>query len=127
MEPLLVNEKLVSFFKFWAKDNLQNGMRCSNELFRQVRTFGVDQRPKAYSLGWALAERGIRVVTTWSLHGYALWICMRSTSPSQTAVAETQASPKNFVSSTTSRFSAKTAHNSLKGNALQERVLVSAF
>lgn len=78
MEPLLINEKLVSLFNFWADGKLQNGMRCSNELFRQVRTFAFDQRQRVYSLGWALAERGIQVVITWSHRGYGLWICLRT-------------------------------------------------
>ncbi|XHX77376.1 MAG: hypothetical protein RBJ76_23500 [Stenomitos frigidus ULC029] len=126
MEPLLVNEKLVSLFKFWANGKLQNGMRCSNELFRQVRTFTFDQRQKVYSLGWALAERGIRTVITWSLQGYALWVCMRSPNKLWNAAKETKPRTKSHISSTATSSNVKTDQQSSEGGGLQERVLVLA-
>jgi hypothetical protein len=126
MEPLLINEKLVSRFNFWADGKLQNGMRCSNELFRQVRTFAFDQRQRVYSLGWALAERGIQVVITWSHQGYGLWACLRVPHQRSQPLQSTQ--PDKYTLPVTKRAATKQhpMHSKRWNVKEQERSLAQA-
>ncbi|MBF2027642.1 MAG: hypothetical protein IGS48_12875 [Oscillatoriales cyanobacterium C42_A2020_001] len=78
MEPLLISENLVSFFKFWLDEQVHDGMRWGHELFHQYESFDKSQRQQAYSFAWALAERGVQVVITASQSNYRVWGSLRS-------------------------------------------------
>ena len=87
MQPLVVTEQQSSsYFKFWYDDNMHEGMRYRNELFRHFKTFGAHRRNHAYSLGCALAQQGIQAVITCvsdrntapADQRYVLWVSLRS-------------------------------------------------
>ena len=90
MQPLVVTEQQnSSYFKFWHNDAVHEGMCYSNELFRHFRTFSTHRRNHAYSLGCALAQRGVQAVITCisdrntapADQRYILWISLRSPWP----------------------------------------------
>ena len=75
--PLVVKEELVSLFKFFFQQEIYDGMRYRQDLFRLLNTFEVARRERVYNLGHALADRGLRVVITRSRDRYKLWINLR--------------------------------------------------
>ncbi|MBD2256096.1 hypothetical protein [Pseudanabaena sp. FACHB-2040] len=77
MEPLVINEKLVSLFKFWFDGQIYDGMGCRNEIFSCLRVADHRKRQQIYDLGWALAEEGVQVVITVSDSKYTLWSNLR--------------------------------------------------
>lgn len=102
-EPSLVSEHLVRPFKFWMDGHVQDGMRCSNELFRLHQTFESRRREQAFALAWALAEHNIQVVITTSGAQYRLWISLRSHQPLEalaTAVQPGGAQPSWLLENT---------------------------
>lgn len=70
---------------------MYDGMRYRNELFRHFKTFGAHRRQHAYSLGCALAQKGVQAVitcvsdrnTALTDQRYILWISLRSPWPDQ--------------------------------------------
>ncbi|MEP0870491.1 hypothetical protein NDA01_11830 [Trichocoleus desertorum AS-A10] len=87
LQPLVVIEQQSSsYFKFWYKNVMHDGMRYQSELFRHFRTFSLQRRNHAYSLGCALAQQGIQTVITCvsdrntapTDQRYVLWISLRS-------------------------------------------------
>lgn len=77
MEPLVINEKLVSLFKFWRDGQIHDGMGCRNEIFSCLRSADLRKRQQIYDLGWALAQEGVQVVITVSDAKYTLWSSLR--------------------------------------------------
>lgn len=75
--PLVINEDVVTLFKYWQGE-LQEGMRCGQELYRHFRSFGRHDRLRAYDLGWKLAQAGHPVCVTCSNQRYAIWVSLRS-------------------------------------------------
>ncbi|HEY9761298.1 MAG TPA: hypothetical protein V6D07_02170 [Trichocoleus sp.] len=78
MEPLVINEKMVSTFKFWADGQVQDGMNCRNEIFGCLKSTNLQGRNYIYELAWSLAQKGIEVVITVSEYKYTLWSNLRS-------------------------------------------------
>ncbi|MGI0483958.1 hypothetical protein ACN4EK_00905 [Pantanalinema rosaneae CENA516] len=78
MEPLLISEDYVCFFKFWLDGQIQAGMRWEHKLFRHCRTFDKSHRQQVYSLAWALMEHQMQVVITASKTTYQVWISLDS-------------------------------------------------
>ncbi|MBL1175283.1 hypothetical protein [Pantanalinema sp. GBBB05] len=76
MEPLLLSEDCVFFFKFWLDGQIQEGMRWGYKLFRHCRTFDKDHRQQVYTLAWALMEHEVPVVITASQFNYRVWISL---------------------------------------------------
>ena len=98
LSPAVLCENLVSPFRFWFEDTLQEGMIYQNELFECLRVFSDRQRTEVYELSNTLSQQGILVVIThkrerssWkSVSGrYKLWINLRQKNllPYQTAQA----------------------------------------
>lgn len=75
--PLVINEDVVTLFKYWQGE-IQEGMRCGEELYRHFRSFGLHDRLRAYDVGWKLAQSGYPVCVTCSSQRYAVWISLRA-------------------------------------------------
>lgn len=78
MEPLLLSEDCVCFFKFWLDGKIQAGMRWNYTLFRHCRTFDKCHRQQVYALAWALMEHDLQVVITASKSDYQVWLSLNS-------------------------------------------------
>lgn len=76
MEPLLLSEDCVFFFKFWLDEQIQEGMRWGYKLFRHCRTFDKCHHQQVYALAWALMEHKVQVVITASQLNYQVWISL---------------------------------------------------
>lgn len=76
METLLINEMLVSQFKFWRDDQVQTGMRFRNKLFRYVCSFDLQQRQQAFALSYSLAQQGPEVIMTVARSQYTVWVSL---------------------------------------------------
>ncbi|WP_448562634.1 hypothetical protein [Trichothermofontia sp.] len=75
--PLVINEEVVTLFKYW-QDTIQEGMRCGEELYRHFRSLDLHDRLRAYDLGWKLAQSGYPVCVTCSSQRYAVWVSLRA-------------------------------------------------
>lgn len=80
MEPILLTEEIVSFFKFWMDGQIQEGMRWNCELFRHHRTFSKSQRELVFTSAWELTHDGTQVVITVSPDKYQIWLNLRTLS-----------------------------------------------
>ncbi len=76
--PLLISDKMVSFFKFWADGEVQQGMRCGKELFQYCQSADRSQRQQAYTIACTLAEAGATVVITTCGSHYKIWRSLRT-------------------------------------------------
>jgi hypothetical protein len=89
MEPLLLSEDCVFFFKFWLDGHIQEGMRWGYKLFRHCRTFDKEHRQQVYALAWALMEHEVQVVITASRSHYQVWISLDSQPSASIATPDT--------------------------------------
>lgn len=83
MLPPVVDEGLVSIFKFWYGDRIQDGLYYRNELYYRVATVGLEQRARLYHHACRVSQTSYAVVTMTQIH-CSLWVSLRS---SATAVA----------------------------------------
>ena len=93
LETLLINEKLVTLFKFWQDGGIQDGMRCGQELFCQVSKFGRNARNKAFEQACQLSQRGSKVVITAGSSDYTVWLSLRSPDASDVLASENAMQP----------------------------------
>ncbi|OLP19748.1 hypothetical protein BST81_04230 [Leptolyngbya sp. 'hensonii'] len=77
-ETLLINEHLVSQFKFWMDGQIQSGMRYRHLFFRLVHQFDNNQRHHAFELAWQVALPGEQVVITTTGKQYKIWAELKS-------------------------------------------------
>ncbi|NJR61927.1 MAG: hypothetical protein HC769_25725 [Cyanobacteria bacterium CRU_2_1] len=82
---LLINEALVSPFKFWSTGQIQQGMRFRNELFRYIAKFERTHRQQAFDLAWIHSQNDASVVVTVTQLHYTVWESLRSFNPSPQA------------------------------------------
>lgn len=87
--PLVLDERLVSLFKYWNQ-GIHQGMRHNSELYTLFQTFPVDERLRAYAVGYEQTERGTDVCITVSKTTYCVWLNLRSLSHA----AETHLAPQ---------------------------------
>jgi protein tyrosine phosphatase len=78
VETIVINESLVSTFKYWLNDHIEEGMRYRNELFRRSARFKKDRRQNAFDFSWELSQKGVNVVITVSDYQYTVWADLRS-------------------------------------------------
>jgi hypothetical protein len=84
--PLVLDECLVSLFRYWNQE-IRQGMRHNNELFALFHTFPAEERLKAYALGYEQSESGATICITVSKTSYRVWISLRSLSHANPANA----------------------------------------
>lgn len=77
METLLINEQIVSQFKYWREGQMQKGMRFRSNLFEHVALFNYRQRQQVFELAERLTESGKQVVVTASPTQYIVWVNLR--------------------------------------------------
>lgn len=79
METLLINEDLVSPFKFWRDNQVQQGMMYRSELFYCASKFKNHQRQQAFDFAWMLSCKGAKqVIITVTRTYYTVWIGLRA-------------------------------------------------
>lgn len=77
MLPTVVVEELVTSFTYW-NDGVQQGMLFGNELYAQVKSYGLDNRLDAYKDGCELSTAKVKACITVSVSGYTLWVSLRT-------------------------------------------------
>ena len=75
--PPIVNEALVQKFSYW-NGKLQVGMRYGVDIYRQLQSYSIDERLKAWDLACEHTAQGAKVCITASKTGYLVWLDMRS-------------------------------------------------
>jgi hypothetical protein len=75
--PLVINEHQGAVFKFWFEDQLNDGLRLRNGLFRRVQTFDILHRDQAYALAYALGQQSVQTVITCSKTRYIVWVDLK--------------------------------------------------
>jgi hypothetical protein len=75
--PLVINEQQGVIFKFWFENQLNDGLRLRNGLFRRVQMFDVAQRDQAYALAYALGQQGVQTIITRSSTRYTVWLDLK--------------------------------------------------
>jgi hypothetical protein len=82
IEMLLIDEALISPFKFWHDGRVQQGMHFRKRLFGQFRCFDRHDRQQAFDLSARFVDAGVEVVMTTTGSQYTLWISLHSPQPS---------------------------------------------
>jgi len=77
--PFVLDECLVSRFKYWNA-GIRQGMRHNNELYTLFQAFSINERLKAYAVGYEQTEKGVNVCITVSRQSYCVWLSLRSLS-----------------------------------------------
>jgi hypothetical protein len=77
--PPIVNEAIVHKFTYWS-DQIQVGMRYSNELYTLLQTYPTEDRLKACNVACEYVSQGIAVCITASKSAYSVWLSLRSLS-----------------------------------------------
>lgn len=77
--PLVIDESLVSHFKYW-KEGIRQGIRFNNELYSYSQSYSVNERLKAYEMAYQQTEQGVAVCITVSKSHYTIWLSLRSLS-----------------------------------------------
>lgn len=75
--PLVINECLISCFKYWD-GIVQQGMRYNQELYRLLQIYEANERLQAYMVAYNHAEQGNLICITVSKITYRLWLGLRS-------------------------------------------------
>lgn len=78
MEPLLIAEGLVTQFNFWMNDQMQQGMRFRDELYRHAARFDRQHRYQAFEAASYLMLEGTEAIVTAGKDHYTIWVCLRS-------------------------------------------------
>lgn len=80
---LLIDEAFISLFKFWRDEQIQQGMRFRDQLFRSVSCFDATQREQMFALSSCLVQAGQEVVVTTANARYTIWVCLTPPQRSQ--------------------------------------------
>jgi hypothetical protein len=75
-EMLLINEALVSQFKFWRDGEVRRGMWFRHQLFGYVRSFDRGDRQQAFDFSARLSDAGVDAMLTVSASQYTLWVSL---------------------------------------------------
>jgi hypothetical protein len=81
MLPSVLDETLVHQFNYWNQ-GIRRGMRYRHELYTLLQSYSLQERLKAYALGFEQAELGEGVCITVSKTSYVVWLGLRSPSAS---------------------------------------------
>lgn len=76
--PLIMQEKLVSPFRFYRDEKILEGVNFKHEFYGLVEEFEINQRLQVYQLAWALAEKKVPIILTTSNARLGIWIRLRS-------------------------------------------------
>lgn len=77
MHPLVIDERLISLFKYW-NGTVQQGMWYNQGLYQLLQTYSAHERLQAYAVAYDHAEKGEIVCITVSKNSYRLWLGLRS-------------------------------------------------
>jgi hypothetical protein len=78
MLPILVYESFISLFNFYHDGRVQQGMSYNKSLYRLLKTYELNKRLQAYSLGISLSQQHRGIVITVSHRHYKVWLELRS-------------------------------------------------
>lgn len=73
MLPIVVPERAVRRFYFYRNEQLSEGISYQNELYGLVQKYTLQDRLKAYVMGYRLLREGESVILTTSEYRYQVW------------------------------------------------------
>lgn len=78
MPPMVVSEEQVRIFNYYYAGQLCQGMMCQNRLYRLISSFRLEERPKAYALGYKLNKKSTCTIITQARDRWDVWQDLRS-------------------------------------------------
>lgn len=101
MLPLLLNEEVVQFFKYWH-NGIRHGMRYRNRIYGKIRSYPLQENLKAFDFANAIAQSNVFCCITCNKDHYVIWVCLTLISQvqgsSETTISQIQHSAETLMS-----------------------------
>lgn len=72
--PAIVPENQIRRFRYFYECSLYEGMTFRGRLYKRLRTYGYQQRLRAFEHACELSSRGDVVISTADSATYSLWV-----------------------------------------------------